>query len=103
MGTEEDRTEADLARRRRNEKLNELTAAHSKSTTAAVLYTLFYGPLGCLYTNPTSTAIALLICGMLAVLYWPAIAVVWLTCVAMAPFQVKAYNRKVRRNARYLV
>ena len=68
-----------------------------------MVYALFYGPFGCLYTNPKSTLIALLVAFCLGLVYWPLIALVWLGCVVMAPYQVRTYNAWVRRGARYNV
>jgi hypothetical protein len=90
-------------RRRRREKIKEYVEARSKSPVAGTLYALIYGPFGCIYTNPKATFIAVLVAITLGMVYWPLIFVVWLGCVVMAPFQVRAYNAKIRRNARYVV
>ena len=93
----------DTGKSRRREKLDDFIDANSKSTTAGVLYALFYGPFGCFYTNPRNTVIALFVAIALGLIYWPLIALVWIACVVMAPFQVRAYNARVRRGARYYV
>lgn len=93
----------DPTRSRRKEKIRDYVDANSKSKWMAVIYALIYGPFGCIYTNPKSTVIALVVAASLAVIYWPLIGLVWLACVIVAPFQVKAYNAKIRRSARFLV
>ena len=87
----------------RQERIREYVKASSKSPVTAVIYSLIYGPLGCLYTNPKSTVIALIAAVALGLVYRPLIAVVWVTCVLVAPFQVKAYNAKLKREARFTV
>ena len=87
----------------RREKIQSYVEAHSKSPTAGVIYALIYGPFGCIYTNPWSTVIALLVALGLGLIYWPLIALVWVGCMVMAPFQVRAYDTRVRRPARYNV
>lgn len=93
----------DARKSRRREKIEDYIDANSKSPTAGVLYALFYGPFGCLYTNPRNTVIALFVAVGLGLIYWPLIALVWVSCMVMAPFQVQAYNAKVRRGAEYFV
>ena len=56
-----------------------------------------------LYTNPWNTLIGLFIAIGLGLIYWPLIGLVWIACMVMAPFQVRAFNAKVRRTARYFV
>lgn len=87
----------------RRKRIQEYVDAHRKSPTAGAVYALIYGPFGCIYTNPKSTVIALVVGVALGLVYLPLIAVVWLACVAMAPYQVRAYNARVRRGARHLV
>lgn len=87
----------------RQQRIREYVKASSKSPVIAVIYSLIYGPFGCLYTNPKSTVIALIAVVALGLVYWPLIAVVWVTCVLVAPFQVKAYNAKLKREARFTV
>ena len=93
----------DMEKARRREKIRDYIDASSKSTTAGVIYTLIFGPFGCMYTNPWSTVIALFVAVGLGLIYWPLIALVWLGCVVMAPFQVRAFNTRVRRSADYYV
>lgn len=88
---------------RRREKIKDYVAANSKSPFIGVLYALLYGPFGCIYTNPKATLVAVFVAVGLGLVYWPLIAVVWLGCVVMAPFQVRAYNARIRRSARYVV
>ena len=90
-------------RSRRREKINDYIDAASKSPVAGAVYALIYGPLGCIYSAPWSAAIGLLIAVALGFVYWPLIAVVWIGCVILAPFQVRAYNARIRRRARYVV
>ena len=40
--------------------------------------------------NSKSTLIALLVALCLGLVYWPLIALVWLGCVLLAPYQVRA-------------
>ncbi|MCB1798565.1 MAG: hypothetical protein KDI67_06755 [Gammaproteobacteria bacterium] len=87
----------------RKERISEYVKASSKSPVAAVIYSLIYGPFGCIYTDPKSTVIALLAAVALGLVYWPLIAVVWVACVIVAPFQVKKYNARLKREARYTV
>ena len=87
----------------RQQRITEYVKASSKSPVTAVIYSLIYGPFGCLYTNPKSTVIAVIAAVALGLVYWPLIAVVWVTCVLVAPFQVKAYNAKLKREARFTV
>ena len=87
----------------RRQRINEYIDAHRKSPVAGAVYALIYGPFGCLYTNPASTVIALIVAFGLGLIYWPLVALVWVGCVIMAPFQVRAYNAKIRRSARHVV
>jgi hypothetical protein len=68
-----------------------------------VIYALVFGPFGCLYTAPQTALIALFVALAVGLIYWPLIGLVWLGCVLIAPFHVRAYNARVRRNARFLV
>jgi hypothetical protein len=90
-------------RSQRREKIKDYIDANRKSPAAGMLYALVFGPFGCIYTNPKSTLLALLVGVAAGLIYLPLIAVVWLACVATAPFQVRAYNNKIRRSARYVV
>ncbi len=93
----------DVIRKRRRQKIKKHIDVNSKSPVAGVIYALFYGPLGCIYTYPRNAFVALLIAVCLGLIYWPLIALVWLGCVIIAPYQVRAYNSRVRRGARYHV
>lgn len=93
----------DTGKSRRRQKIKDYVDVSSKSTTVGVIYALVFGPFGCIYTNPTSTVIALIVAIGLGLIYWPLIGLVWLGCVVMAPFQVRAFNAKLRRSARYSV
>jgi len=93
----------DAVKSRRRQKIKDYIDATSKSPVAGVIYALFFGPLGCAYANPRSTVVALLLAVAVGLIYWPLIALIWIGCVVMAPFQVRAYNHKVRRGARYHV
>ena len=93
----------DTGKRLRREKIKDFIDANSKSPTTGVICAFFYGPFGCIYTNPWNTVIALLVAIALGLIYWPLIALVWIGCVFMAPFQVRAYNARVRRGARFYV
>ena len=87
----------------RREKIRDFVDANSKSQITGAIYTLIYGPLGFLYSNPKLALLTLLVAIGLGIVYWPLIGVVWIACVILAPFQVRAYNAKIRRNARYIV
>ena len=93
----------DVVRKRRRQKIKKYIEVNSKSPVAGVAYAFFYGPLGCIYTHPQNALIALFMAVCLGLIYWPLIALVWLGCVIIAPFQVRAYNARVRRGARYHV
>lgn len=93
----------DVVRERRRQRIKKYVGVNSKSAVAGVLYALFYGPIGCIYTQPRNALIALFIAACLGLIYWPLIALVWLGCVIIAPSQVRAYNARVRRGARYHV
>ena len=87
----------------RQERIREYVKASSKSPVTAVIYSLIYGPFGCLYTDPKSTVIALMVAVALGLVYWPLIAVVWVACVLVAPFQLRPYNPKLKRACKYTV
>jgi hypothetical protein len=93
----------DLGKSRRREKIKDYIDASRKSPVAGVIYALFFGPFGCSYTNPWSTVIALVVAIGLGLIYWPLIALVWVGCMILAPFQVRTYNQRLRRSARYHV
>jgi hypothetical protein len=93
----------DTAKSRRRRKIKDYIDATSKSPTAGVIYALVFGPFGCAYANPWSTVVALFLAVAVGLIFWPLIALVWIGCVVVAPFQVRAYNHKVRRGARYHV
>lgn len=93
----------DVGKKQRRQKIKKYIDVNSKSPVAGVVYALFYGPLGCIYTYPRNALIALFIAICLWLVYWPLIALVWLGCVVLAPSQVRAYNARVRRGARYHV
>ena len=42
----------DVVRERRRQKIKKYVDVNSKSSVAGVFYALFYGPLGCIYTQP---------------------------------------------------
>lgn len=88
---------------RRREKIQDYIDASSKSPVVGVICALAFGPFGCIYTNPWNTVIALVIAIGLGLIYWPLIGLVWVGCMIMVPFQVRTYNDKVRRAARYYV
>jgi hypothetical protein len=88
---------------RRRQKIEDYIDASRKSPVAGAIYALVYGPLGCIYASPKSAFIALLAAVALGLIYWPLIGLVWLGCVVIAPYQVRAYNARVRRSARYHV
>lgn len=90
-------------RSQRREKIKDYIDANRKSPVVGAVYALFFGPLGCIYTNPKSTILALLVAAAVGIIYLPLIALVWLACVISAPFQVRAYNNKIKRSARYVV
>ena len=91
------------AKARRKEKIEDYIDASSKSPAIGVLSALIFGPLGCLYASPWSSLVALFVAVCLGLVYWPLIGLVWLGCMVMAPFQVRAFNARVRRTARYYV
>ena len=91
----------DAYRRRRREKIQEYINVSRKSPVAGVIYTLLFGPFGCIYTNPWATLLGLSLAVSLGLIYWPLIALVWVGCMILAPFQVRTYNRRLRRSARY--
>ena len=93
----------DVGKKQRRQKIKKYIDVNSKSPVAGVVYALFYGPLGCIYTYPRNALIALLVTVCLGLIYWPLIALVWLGCVVLAPSQVRAHNARVRRGARYHV
>ena len=93
----------DEDKKRRREKIKDYIEASSKSPLVGVIYALVFGPFGCIYTNPWSTLIGVFIAICLGLIYWPLIALVWVGCMIMAPFQVRFYNRRVRRRAHYYV
>lgn len=95
--------EMDSRRNSRRQRISEYIDAHRKSPVAGTVYALIYGPFGCIYTNPSSAVIALLVALALGLIHWPLIGLVWVACVIMAPYQVRAYNAKVRRSARHVV
>ena len=64
----------DAYRRRRREKIQDYINASRKSPVAGVIYTLLFGPFGCICTNPWATLIALFIAVGLGLIYWPLIA-----------------------------
>ena len=86
----------------RQEKIRDFVNANSKSPITGAIYTLVYGPLGFIYSNPKLAVLALLIAIVLGVVYWPLIGVLSIMCVVLAPFQVRAYNAKISRSARYI-
>ncbi|MCG6966253.1 MAG: hypothetical protein LJE59_07070 [Chromatiaceae bacterium] len=90
-------------RQRRREKIADYVDANSKSPVAGAVYALLYGPLGCIYANPEIAVLAVVVTVFLGLIYWPLIGLAWVACVVMAPFQVRAYNARVRRSARYFV
>ncbi|MDJ0741123.1 MAG: hypothetical protein QNJ91_15515 [Gammaproteobacteria bacterium] len=87
----------------RREKIRDYIDANRKSPALGSLYALIFGPFGCIYTDPKVTVIGVLAAIAAGLIYWPLIAAVWLSCVLLAPFRVRAYNQRVRRNARYVV
>lgn len=90
-------------RRQRREKISDYVDANRKSPLVGSVYALIFGPLGCIYTDPRNSLFGVLAAMFVGLIYWPLIAIVWLACIFMAPFQVKAYNERVRRSARHLV
>jgi hypothetical protein len=90
-------------RHRRREKVREYIDANRKSPVAGAIFALIWGPFGCIYSNPMSTVFALLAALALGLIYWPLIGLVWIACVVLAPFQVRTYNARMRRGARYNV
>ena len=87
----------------RRKKIRDFIDANSKSPFTGAIYTLIYGPLGLIYSNPKLAVMALFVAIALGVVYWPLLGVLWVICIALAPSQVKAYNAKIRRSARYIV
>ena len=87
----------------RREKIRDYVDANSKNPMTGAIYALIYGPLGFIYSNPKLAITSAFIAVALGVVYWPLIGVFWVACVAVAPSQVRAYNAKIRRSARYIV
>ncbi len=90
-------------RSERRQKIRDFIDANSKSQTTGALYALIYGPFGLLYSNPKLAFLFLVAAIGLGFVYWPLIGLLWLICLILAPFQVRRYNRKIRRSARFLV
>lgn len=90
-------------RSERRQKIRDFIEANSKSPTTGAIYALIYGPFGLIYSNPKLTFLFIVLAIGLGIVYWPLIGLLWLTCVVLAPFQVRAYNRRIRRSARFLV
>lgn len=101
--TQEQGTNRSERRRQRRKKIKEYIDAHHKSPFVGSLYALVFGPLGCLYTFPKNAVFGLLAAAAVGLIYWPLIGLVWLGCVVAAPFQVRDYNRRIRRGARHYV
>lgn len=91
------------ARERRRARIRDYIDANRKSPVTAVICTVIYGPLGCIYTDPKSAVIALLVAVALGLVYWPLVGLVWVGCIIAAPFQVRVYNAKIQRLAHYVV
>ncbi len=87
----------------RRERIRDFVDANSKSPVTGAIYTLIYGPLGLIYSNPKLAVLALFVAIALGFVYWPLLGVFWIACIVLAPLQVKAYNAKIRRSARYIV
>lgn len=87
----------------RRQKIRDFIEANSKSQTTGALYALIYGPFGLLYSNTKLTFLCIVLAIGLGIVYWPLIGLLWMACVILAPFQVRSYNRKIRRSARFLV
>jgi hypothetical protein len=87
----------------RRQKVRDFIDANSKSPLAGAIYALIYGPFGLVYVNPKLAITALLCAVALGFVYWPLIGLLWLACVVAAPYQVRTYNSRIRRSARYLV
>lgn len=87
----------------RRRKVRDFIDANSKSPVTGAFWALIHGPIGLLYANPASALVALLLAIAAGLVYWPLIGAIWLACVVIAPYQVRSYNARVRRNARFLV
>lgn len=90
-------------KQQRRRKIRDFIDANRKSPMTGIVYALFYGPFGLIYSNPRLAIVALLLGVAAGLIYWPLVAVVWVGCVVIAPYQVRSYNSRVRRRARYLV
>jgi hypothetical protein len=90
-------------KKQRRQKIRDFIDANSKSPVTGAVYALIYGPFGLIYTNPGRALVAVLVAVAAGLAYWPLIGLVWLGCVVMAPYQVRSYNARIRRSARFLV
>ena len=90
-------------KKKRRERVRDFIDANCKSPLLGALYALVFGPFGLIYTRPSNTLIALLLAVGAGMVYWPLVGLVWLGGVVVAPFQVRAYNSRIRRSARYFV